>query len=1414
MRPFIACLLLALSVWLVRANGAAAADVRSVPLVSCDFHGLPVRNAVEALFRQEGVRAIYRWPAPENTSLINLRRRDKPLDELLGLVLKQADPPLDFRVLEGRYLILTPEWAEAFDHWEEDEREELAGAHVVAQTGHPSPIVNMAFSPDGKWLATGCDEQVVHLWDFETGISRFTLPGRLGPLPFTPNSQALITAVGEDVFFWDLHTGRKVGKLGRYGEKAHVGGGMWQSEAFNTRRGAVRYGVRHGGVETATFTPRGDRIITTGWDRAIKIWRPSGRLLYTIPTPGLVHNIAVNEFGNRLAGTVLYADPDLAGKKEKAIYLWDIAEQPRELKPIVTATPMIAAWFSPDSKRLFAADEKDQVGVWDAWTGDFQAAAAAPIGGGGRRCALAWAPGGKRIYASAPQGGVQVWDAETLQPEAAPVPTHEQDVRWAVSALAFDRAGELAVGIGSFLSHQDKVRLWNTEQMKPVRTYSGDAMHINQVLTAPDGSIICGGTAGIRVWHPQLAEPPRYLPDATPMALSRDGKLLVTRHGFDSLRVWELASGQVINTIDTRGVPWSSSLLAFSPDGDRVALGPGTNELAIYDLHTGARVCTMTGHRFPPRSLVFSPDGNQVVSLGDREDQTLRFWDANTGKELLRLDSDSDAGADIKPAEDPRAPAKAENAENGEKAEKPEKPGKAGEDPEKAPRKPGLSDGALAFSPNGKLVALFLRNRVRVFSADLKTPYRVLDGAALPIFDPQSRTVAVEAPGRIPRIEFWEWGTARRPTHVFGSMPLKRFSPDGHFLVTWDRTQNSAWFFDLSKPDKRKHLVGHTGRLEEATFTPDSRWVVTASQDGTVRIWDTRTGKETAALLGIGSTDYMVETPDNYYMASRGAVYASVALRVGDETFPFKQADLQLNRPDLVLQRLEKPAAVVQAAHEEVEWRLQRYFGRDEDGHLRTPPVPAHGLILPRVTVTKLPTSTTERKRPITIHCEAAPYTLSSVHVLVNDVPVDGSQGRALPEGKTEATVDTTIDLSDGENVVVVYARNAEGLESYQKLQRITYTGPPHQPDLYVVAVGVSRYHDPGLRLEWAAKDADDLVQYLQSLGSGPPEVTPPFKPAVEVAPDPKPAAAPAPRPPAPAPPRRPAPRGTGKRTAASRKAPYRRPPAPRPPVPPPSDPGPEHKPLALKGKAGTFAHVYVQLLQDGFATRENILHTRELLKQSHPDDQVVVFLAGHGILDRSGRYYFATADASREDVGLRGIPYEELEFLVNGIPSRKKMLLLDSCHSGERDDAPTLPEPAPMGAPPAADRPRPVKSRGFRGVRGDPGTPAPLRRAAGQRLRDTFADLRRQSGAFVISAAGWREQAFEGDGHDNGAFTFALLEGLSTGKADVDKDGLVRVRELRDYVAQRVLDLSEGQQLPTARADTVGSDYVVCPTR
>jgi WD40 repeat protein len=251
----------------------------------------------------------------------------------------------------------------------------------------------------------------------------------------------------------------------------------------------------------------------------------------------------------------------------------------------------------------------------------------------------------------------------------------------------------------------------------------------------------------------------------------------------------------------------------------------------------------------------------------------------------------------------------------------------------------------------------------------------------------------------------------------------------------------------------------------------------------------------------------------------------------------------------------------------------------------------------------------------------------------------------------------------------------------------------------------------------------------------------------------------------------------------------------------------------SVAGRPAPQGQVHVLDLTNNKATREGIRQAKEFLKQARINDLAIVFAAGHGMTDAQQNYFFGTWDIDSQQPQINGLPYEDFEGLLDGIPAMQKMLLLDTCFSGEIDkDEPTTVAAAATGGAGT------VSMRAFKTQRGvsvvadaqNGEAPAPNSSNLLRFQQDWFADLRRGTGAVVISSASGNEFALEGEQWRNGVFTYALLNGLKNRAADANKNGIVTVGELQTYVIDQVRALTDGGQNPTVRRENLEYDFAV----
>ncbi len=235
---------------------------------------------------------------------------------------------------------------------------------------------------------------------------------------------------------------------------------------------------------------------------------------------------------------------------------------------------------------------------------------------------------------------------------------------------------------------------------------------------------------------------------------------------------------------------------------------------------------------------------------------------------------------------------------------------------------------------------------------------------------------------------------------------------------------------------------------------------------------------------------------------------------------------------------------------------------------------------------------------------------------------------------------------------------------------------------------------------------------------------------------------------------------------------------------------------LQLKEKYG--AAFKADTLFDEMVTVEKIKALKQKLLQSKVNDKVIVAYSGHGLLSKTFDYYLSTYSVNFAEPAANGLAYEALEDLIDGIPARKKLMLIDACHSGEVDKE----EMEKLKAMGVSDT---SKTKGAKGVE-------PLFTQGSQKLgmknsfelmQELFVNVGQSTGSTVISAAAGTQFALERGDLKNGVFTYSILEFM--------KDHTTAtLSQLKEYVNRRVPELTKGLQVPTSRTETIPADWNV----
>ena len=509
-------------------------------------------------------------------------------------------------------------------------------AAIYPQLGHSDSVLTIAFSPDGKAIASGGADYTIKIWDVVSGRERRTLSGhadRVESVALSPDGKMLASASDDNtVRLWDVASARPLATL-----KGHTN---WvRSVAFSldgkmlasgsddhTIRlwdvaSASPLGVLSGhsdGVISIAFSPDGKALASGSYDNTIRFWDVAGRRqrLVLKGHADSVTSVAFSPDGNALA----------SGSADKTIRRWDVASG-RELgMPIAQPLAVNSVAFSPNGKVLAAGGDDKTVRLWDLPGGREPRAL---IGHATAITSVAVSPDGKILASASGDKTVKLWDLTSGH---------------LVRALSGHASGSTAVAFsadGRFLAsggRDGSVTLFDLASGRVLRALSGNLARVTSVAFSPDGTIIAsaGQDKSIRLWNAADGLALHTIAGAewvSSVAFSPDGKVLASGNWNDGVDLWDVASGRALRTLN--GHSDSVTSVAFSHDGKWLASGSDDNTIRIWDAASGQALRTLSGHVDWIYSVAFSPDGRTLASGSD--DHTIKLWDVASGRELNTL---------------------------------------------------------------------------------------------------------------------------------------------------------------------------------------------------------------------------------------------------------------------------------------------------------------------------------------------------------------------------------------------------------------------------------------------------------------------------------------------------------------------------------------------------------------------------------------------------------------------------------------------------------------------------------------------------------------------------------------------------------------------------------------------------------
>ncbi|KXX66574.1 caspase family protein [Flammeovirga sp. SJP92] len=467
---------------------------------------------------------------------------------------------------------------------------------------------------------------------------------------------------------------------------------------------------------------------------------------------------------------------------------------------------------------------------------------------------------------------------------------------------------------------------------------------------------------------------------------------------------------------------------------------------------------------------------------------------------------------------------------------------------------------------------------------------------------------------------------------------------------------------------------------------------------GEIAFYTLENGLTKKGSLYIGEeSGFMMFSPDKYYFTSPN-MNKSFSVMVDQIPYSSEQFDIQLNRPDKVLEKIPFVTQKTVDYYKELHQIRMKWLGIEETDFK---------ISLPKIELSSLPDNVDNDRLKLSLRASSA-STLNHLNIWVNNVPVFGREGKKLNNQK-DWNGSIEIELSQGKNLIEVSVTDALNNESLRKSQTVYANKNNYSPKYYFIALGVSKHQNQLYNLKYADKDALDFTSTLEKVIK---------KDGVEII-------------------------------------------------------------------SKTFTNQEV--------TTSVVNEVEAILKTAKVDDHVYVFYAGHGVLENQ-KLYLSSYPIDFSKPSAQGLSFEALEEVVNNCPARQKVMFVDACHSGELfDEQYTF----------ADSSLHPQNTRGLK-VLNRKNTKDNL-----SKIKAVFQETRRQNGTFIFSSASGLEFAYENKNWQNGVFTYSLLSGITSKEMDINRDQTINMWELKEYLFQKVDQLTEGKQHPTSRSENLANDFI-----